>query len=155
MHGNTLEHLSSCSHSSSFFHLIALFVIWTVFNPKSSSPNKVWFGSEEIGSPKGFLAYSETGRKRVSLHLPLQETLDILFLFFCLLCHSAMSCSCPMTCILNYFLKQLYSQGRVVYANYGELADLQTVKNEYNVNLNGSVVLMRAGKISMAQKVTH
>lgn len=50
----------------------------------------------------------------------------------------------------------MYSQGRVVYANYGELADLQTLQDgEYNVNLNGSVVLMRAGKISMAQKVTH
>ncbi|XDV47623.1 hypothetical protein PO909_017204, partial [Leuciscus waleckii] len=77
--------------------------------PNSSKPNKVWFGSEEIGRPKGFLAYSETGHK----------------------------------------------EGRVVYVNYGELADLQTVKNEYNVNLNGSVVLMRAGKISMAQKVMN
>ncbi|XP_056105078.1 transferrin receptor 1b [Rhinichthys klamathensis goyatoka] len=77
--------------------------------PSSSNPNKVWFGSEEIGSPKGFLAYSETGRE----------------------------------------------EGRVVYANYGELADLQTVQNEYKVNLNGSVVLMRAGNISMAQKVMN
>ncbi|XP_077101010.1 transferrin receptor 1b [Siphateles boraxobius] len=79
--------------------------------PSSSNPNKVWFGSdsEEIGSPKGFLAYSETGRK----------------------------------------------EGRVVYANYGELADLQNVQNEFKVNLNGSVVLMRTGKISMAQKVMN
>ncbi|KAK7123625.1 hypothetical protein R3I93_021907 [Phoxinus phoxinus] len=77
--------------------------------PSSSKPNKVWFGSDEIGSPKGFLAYSETGSK----------------------------------------------EGRVVYANYGELADLQTVQNEYKVNLNGSVVLMRTGKISLAQKVMN
>ncbi|KAK7118485.1 hypothetical protein R3I94_022097 [Phoxinus phoxinus] len=77
--------------------------------PSSSKPNKVLFGSDEIGSPKGFLAYSETGSK----------------------------------------------EGRVVYANYGELADLQTVQNEYKVNLNGSVVLMRTGKISLAQKVMN
>ncbi|XP_068073161.2 transferrin receptor 1b isoform X1 [Danio rerio] len=77
-------------------------------NPDSSNPNKVWFGNEEIGSPKGFLAYSETGRR----------------------------------------------EGRVVYANYGEPADLQAVQaNE--VSLNGTVVLMRAGRISMAQKVMN
>ncbi|XP_073686974.1 transferrin receptor 1b [Garra rufa] len=47
-------------------------------------------------------------------------------------------------------------EGRVVYANYGEVSDLQTVKNgAYRLNLNGSVVLMRAGKISMAQKVMN
>ncbi|XP_073720037.1 transferrin receptor 1b isoform X1 [Misgurnus anguillicaudatus] len=45
-------------------------------------------------------------------------------------------------------------QGRVVYANYGELQDLEIV-NANKVNLNGSVVLMRAGKISMAQKVAN
>uniref|UniRef100_A0A9J8AU17 Transferrin receptor 1b n=2 Tax=Cyprinus carpio TaxID=7962 RepID=A0A9J8AU17_CYPCA len=73
----------------------------------SSSPNKVLFGAVEIGSPKGYLAYSETGRR----------------------------------------------EGRVVYANYGELSDLQN--KEYKLNLNGSVVLMRAGKISMAQKVMN
>lgn len=77
-------------------------------NPDSSNPNKVWFGNEEIGSPKGFLAYSETGRK----------------------------------------------EGRVVYASYGDLADLQTVQAN-GVSLNGTVVLMRAGKISMAQKVMN
>lgn len=75
--------------------------------PNSSNPNKVWFGEVEIGSPKGFLAYSETGRR----------------------------------------------EGRVVYANYGELSDLQN--KEHQLNLNGSVVLMRAGKISMAQKVMN
>ncbi|ROL42696.1 Transferrin receptor protein 1 [Anabarilius grahami] len=79
-------------------------------HPNSTKPNKVRFGSEEIGSSGVFLAYSETGEK----------------------------------------------EGRVVYANYGELADLQTVQDgEYKVNLNGSVVLMRAGKISMAQKVMN
>ncbi|XP_058621679.1 transferrin receptor 1b [Onychostoma macrolepis] len=75
--------------------------------PNSSNPNKVLFGEVEIGSPKAFLAYSETGRQ----------------------------------------------EGRVVYANYGELSDLQN--KEYRLNLNGSVVLMRAGKISMAQKVMN
>jgi len=59
-----------------------------------------------------------------------------------------------MTCILNYFLKQLHSQGRVVYANFGELSDLQNLQNEFKVNLSGFVVPMRAGGISMAQKVT-
>ncbi|XP_016134386.1 transferrin receptor 1b isoform X2 [Sinocyclocheilus grahami] len=78
--------------------------------PDKSKPNKVLFGSEDIGSPDGFLAYSETGRK----------------------------------------------EGRVVYANYGQLSDLETVQNEtYRLSLNGSVVLMRAGKISMAQKVMN
>ncbi|KAI7792605.1 transferrin receptor 1b isoform X2 [Triplophysa rosa] len=76
--------------------------------PSSSNPNKVMFGSEEIGSPKGFLAYSATGMK----------------------------------------------QGRVVYANYGEPQDL-AILEENKLNLNGSVVLMRAGKISMAQKVAN
>ncbi|XP_059380819.1 transferrin receptor protein 1-like [Carassius carassius] len=75
--------------------------------PNSSNPNKVFFGEVEIGIPKGFLAYSETGRR----------------------------------------------EGRVVYANYGELSDLQN--KEYKLNINGSVVLMRAGKISMAQKVMN
>uniref|UniRef100_A0A8C1FSJ7 Transferrin receptor 1b n=1 Tax=Cyprinus carpio carpio TaxID=630221 RepID=A0A8C1FSJ7_CYPCA len=78
--------------------------------PDRSKPNKVLFGSTNIGSPNGFLAYSETGRK----------------------------------------------EGRVVYANYGQLSDLETVKNgTYRLSLNGSVVLMRAGKISMAQKVMN
>ncbi|XP_050953953.1 transferrin receptor 1b isoform X2 [Labeo rohita] len=75
-----------------------------------SKPNKVLFGSKEIGPTAGFLAYSETGTK----------------------------------------------EGRVVYVNYGELSDLQTVQNgKYGLNLNGSVLLMRAGKISMAQKVMN
>ncbi|KAA0704624.1 Transferrin receptor protein 1 [Triplophysa tibetana] len=76
--------------------------------PSSSNPNKVRFGTEEIGSPKGFLAYSATGMK----------------------------------------------QGRVMYANYGEPQDLAILELN-NVSLNGSVVLMRAGKISMAQKVAN
>uniref|UniRef100_A0A8C2IGV0 Transferrin receptor protein 1-like n=1 Tax=Cyprinus carpio TaxID=7962 RepID=A0A8C2IGV0_CYPCA len=59
--------------------------------PDRSKPNKVLFGSTNIGSPNGFLAYSETGRKEVT----------------------------------------------------------------YRLSLNGSVVLMRAGKISMAQKVMN
>lgn len=39
-----------------------------------------------------------------------------------------------------------------MYANYGEPQDLKTLEKN-KVNLNGTVVLMRAGKISMAQKV--
>ncbi|XP_059390889.1 transferrin receptor protein 1-like [Carassius carassius] len=47
-------------------------------------------------------------------------------------------------------------EGRVVYANYGQLSDFETVQNEtYRLSLNGSVVLMRAGNISMAQKVMN
>ncbi|XP_056594849.1 transferrin receptor 1b isoform X2 [Triplophysa dalaica] len=76
--------------------------------PNRSKPNKVSFGSEEIGSTNGFLAYSATGMK----------------------------------------------QGRVMYANYGEPQDLAILEMN-KVNLNGSVVLMRAGKISMAQKVAN
>uniref|UniRef100_A0A673MID7 Transferrin receptor protein 1-like n=1 Tax=Sinocyclocheilus rhinocerous TaxID=307959 RepID=A0A673MID7_9TELE len=50
-------------------------------------------------------------------------------------------------------LCSLFSFFYLVYANYGELSDLQN--KEYGLNLNGSVVLMRAGKISMAQKVMN
>lgn len=67
------------------FSLDMLFVIWTVFNCNRSKPNKVLFGSTNIGSPNGFLAYSETGRKEVSLPLPLQETLAFLSYIFLLL----------------------------------------------------------------------
>ncbi|XP_052398483.1 transferrin receptor protein 1 [Carassius gibelio] len=47
-------------------------------------------------------------------------------------------------------------EGKLVYANYGQLSDFETVQNEtYRLSLNGSVVLMRAGNISMAQKVMN
>ncbi|XP_051538082.1 transferrin receptor protein 1-like [Myxocyprinus asiaticus] len=76
--------------------------------PNSSNPTKVLFGSEVIGNPIGFLAYSATGSK----------------------------------------------EGRVVYANYGKPEDLKEVKDS-GVNLQGSVILLRAGKISIAQKVAN
>lgn len=84
----TLTHMTTPWQMQScfFLHLSLdmLFVIWTVFNPNSSNPNKVWFGAVEIGSPKGFLAYSETGRREVSLPLPMQEILAFLeFVIFC------------------------------------------------------------------------
>ncbi|TRY95269.1 hypothetical protein DNTS_012207 [Danionella cerebrum] len=72
--------------------------------PSKANLNKVWLGGNEIGTPRGFLAYSKTGR----------------------------------------------AEGRVVYGYYGELSDLETL--EKAVSLNKTVVLMRAGRISLAQK---
>ncbi|KAG7487434.1 hypothetical protein MATL_G00023430 [Megalops atlanticus] len=74
----------------------------------SASPNKVQFGAEEIGRPKGYLAYSASGTK----------------------------------------------QGRVVYAHYGQPEDLKYVA-DMKIDLAGSVVLLRAGKISFAEKVAN
>ncbi|KAL2085254.1 hypothetical protein ACEWY4_018574 [Coilia grayii] len=75
--------------------------------PSSDLPNKVFFGDVEIGTPKGFLAYSETGSRT----------------------------------------------GRVVYANYGSVRDLSYLSTK--VDLKGSVLLLRAGQISFAQKVAN
>lgn len=76
-------------------------------HPSSNYTNKVLFGTEEIGTPKGFLAYSEVGNKT----------------------------------------------GRVVYANYGTPDDLSYI--DKIVDLNESVLLLRAGKISFAEKVAN
>ncbi|XP_062841310.1 transferrin receptor 1b [Trichomycterus rosablanca] len=76
--------------------------------PSSEKPNKVSFGSEEIGSPRGYLAYSAPGRK----------------------------------------------QGKVVYANYGQMEDLKYLKDT-KLNLTGTVALMRTGQISLAEKVAN
>ncbi|XP_063062722.1 transferrin receptor 1b isoform X2 [Engraulis encrasicolus] len=73
----------------------------------SENPNKVLFGTDEIGTPKGFLAYSEVGNVT----------------------------------------------GRVVYANYGSAKDLADIKDK--VDLKGSVLLLRAGQMSYAQKVAN
>lgn len=43
-------------------------------------------------------------------------------------------------------------QGAVVYAHFGEESDLSLLQDK-NINLNGRVVLVRAGKISFAEKV--
>ncbi|KAK1806505.1 hypothetical protein P4O66_005014 [Electrophorus voltai] len=76
--------------------------------PSRNDMNKVFFGSEEVGSPQGYLAYSAPGVK----------------------------------------------QGRVVYANYGRVEDLKYLQ-DVGINLNGTVVLLRTGKISLAEKVAN
>ncbi|TUX35876.1 Mitogen-activated protein kinase kinase kinase 15 [Bagarius yarrelli] len=45
-------------------------------------------------------------------------------------------------------------QGKVVYANYGRREDLETVKND-GVDLAENIALMRAGELSMAEKVDN
>ncbi|XP_069552525.1 transferrin receptor 1b [Brachyistius frenatus] len=45
-------------------------------------------------------------------------------------------------------------QGRLVYANYGRREDLEAVQKK-SVELKGSVVLLRAGKISFAEQVDN
>ncbi|KAG9343529.1 hypothetical protein JZ751_013695 [Albula glossodonta] len=46
------------------------------------------------------------------------------------------------------------SQGRLTYAHYGRLEDFQTAV-ELGARVNGSVVLLRAGTISFAEKVAN
>lgn len=43
-------------------------------------------------------------------------------------------------------------QGKLVYANYGRAEDFQEL-NKMDTPVNGCVVLVRAGKISFAEKV--
>uniref|UniRef100_A0AAQ5XQ32 Transferrin receptor protein 1 n=1 Tax=Amphiprion ocellaris TaxID=80972 RepID=A0AAQ5XQ32_AMPOC len=45
-------------------------------------------------------------------------------------------------------------QGKLVYGNYGRPEDLEVVKKK-NVELKGSVLLLRAGKISFAEQVAN
>ncbi|XP_028289083.1 transferrin receptor 1b [Parambassis ranga] len=45
-------------------------------------------------------------------------------------------------------------EGKLVYGNYGRPEDLDAVQKE-NVELTGSVLLLRAGKISFAEQVDH
>ncbi|XP_017309204.1 transferrin receptor 1b [Ictalurus punctatus] len=73
-----------------------------------SGENKVSMEAEEIGRPKGYLAYSATGTK----------------------------------------------QGKVVYANYGRREDLENLQNQ-RLNLTENIALVRAGKISLAEKVAN
>ncbi|KAG5268513.1 hypothetical protein AALO_G00213400 [Alosa alosa] len=76
-------------------------------HPSSDNPNKVIFGTEVIGTTKGYLAYSEVGT----------------------------------------------ATGRVVYANYGTLDDFLYLDKK--VEVNSSVLLLRAGNISFAEKVAN
>ncbi|XP_070784193.1 transferrin receptor 1b [Enoplosus armatus] len=75
--------------------------------PDSGRPNRVLFGSE-VFEPKGYLAYSATGKV----------------------------------------------QGKLVYGNYGRQEDLDVLQKK-NVELKGSVLLLRAGKISFAEQVDN
>lgn len=43
-------------------------------------------------------------------------------------------------------------QGSLLYAFYGEEGDFNKLR-DMNVNMNGRVMLLRAGKISFAEKV--
>ncbi|XP_054478579.1 transferrin receptor 1b [Anoplopoma fimbria] len=45
-------------------------------------------------------------------------------------------------------------QGKLVYGNYGRQEDLDVLKNK-NIKLRGSVLLLRAGKISFAEQVDN
>ena len=45
-----------------------------------------------------------------------------------------------------------FVQGAVVYAHFGQEDDFTILQNK-NVNLTGRVVLLRAGRISYAEKV--
>ncbi|KAF5889123.1 transferrin receptor protein 1-like, partial [Clarias magur] len=45
-------------------------------------------------------------------------------------------------------------QGTVVYANYGQKDDLESLQRE-GLNLTGSIALLRGGKISLAEKVAN
>uniref|UniRef100_A0A8B9L1Q3 Transferrin receptor 1b n=1 Tax=Astyanax mexicanus TaxID=7994 RepID=A0A8B9L1Q3_ASTMX len=76
--------------------------------PSSGNRNKVFFDSEAIGQPTGYLAYSATGT------------------------------------VL----------GKVVYANYGQIEDLKYLQ-DVGMDLLQSVALIRAGKISLAEKVAN
>lgn len=46
----------------------------------------------------------------------------------------------------------LLGQGAVLYANYGDEGDFNLLKDT-KINLNGRVMLVRAGRISFAEKV--
>lgn len=46
----------------------------------------------------------------------------------------------------------MFSQGKVVYANYGRREDLENLQNQ-RLNLTENIALVRAGKISLAEKV--
>lgn len=43
-------------------------------------------------------------------------------------------------------------QGAVLYAHYGQESDFRLLRDK-NINLNGRVMLVRAGRITFAEKV--
>ncbi|XP_041717658.1 transferrin receptor 1b [Coregonus clupeaformis] len=76
----------------------------------SEKPNRVLIGQEELCQPKGYLAYSATGKVK----------------------------------------------GKAVYGNYGRQEDLMLLLRTLKVELNGTVILLRAtGQISLAQQVAN
>ncbi|XP_048866472.1 transferrin receptor protein 1-like isoform X2 [Brienomyrus brachyistius] len=76
--------------------------------PVGTSVNRVSFGTELVGEPLGYLAYSASGTK----------------------------------------------QGRIIYSHYGQEEDFKVLLDK-NINVTKAVVLMRAGKISFAEKVAN
>lgn len=46
----------------------------------------------------------------------------------------------------------MFTQGKVVYANYGRREDLENLQNQ-GMNLAENIALVRAGNISLAEKV--
>ncbi|XP_023660017.1 transferrin receptor protein 1-like [Paramormyrops kingsleyae] len=76
--------------------------------PAGASVNRVSFGTELVGQPLGYLAYSASGTK----------------------------------------------QGRIIYSHYGQEEDFKFLLDT-NINVTNAVVLMRAGKISFAEKVAN
>lgn len=45
-------------------------------------------------------------------------------------------------------------QGAVLYAHYGEESDFRMLRDK-NINMSGRVMLVRAGRISFAEKVSY
>lgn len=96
--------------------------------------NKVTFGGETF-SESGYLSYSATGtaQVRISAFFP------------------------PSTFLISpntneFTLSILVSQGAVLYAYYGREDDLTNLQ-DLNIDMNGRVLLVRAGKNSYAEKV--
>lgn len=46
----------------------------------------------------------------------------------------------------------MFSQGKVVYANYGQREDLENLQNE-GIKLTENIALVRTGELSLAEKV--
>lgn len=102
-----------------------------VQDPPISGFNKIVYKNGPEERPKGFLSYSATGSVTVS---SVTETTG----------------STGTNSILNKFL--LCVQGSVLYASYGQEGDFRLLRDK-NVNMNRRVMLVRAGKISFAEKV--
>lgn len=57
-----------------------------------------------------------------------------------------------MACVECSGLSDLCSQGKLVYGNYGRQEDLEVVQKN-DIELKGSVLLLRTGKLSFAEQV--